>query len=341
MASCDIRERTSSGTTRPRRVAAAVTAVVAGAALALGGCGSSSSSPGTKAGATSVKGATIAVTVNEANSPYPAAQLVKTRELCKQYGLKCEVLDPALSATTQASQLQSAITQGVKAVLYFPVNIDAARPILLKLKAAKIPVINWGSRVKPSDRGLVVTYAGENSTYEGNAMGKQVCKDAAGKSTSVGIVAGLPGSDATVERTAGFMMAIKRCPNVHVVASEPGNFDQAKALTVAQDMLQSHPNLEAMYAEDDVMGLGVIQAAKSAHVLNKLKIYGVGGEKQFVAAIAAGKAQATVGQDPYSYAEVGIRSVLAVLHGKHLPPFEGIAAPTITKANAGKYTSHW
>jgi ribose transport system substrate-binding protein len=284
---------------------------------------------------------TIAVTVNTANSPYPAAMIAKTKKLCAQYKLRCNILDPALNAVTQASQLQSAITQHVSAVIYFPVNIKTERPILLKLKAAKIPVINWGSRVVAGDQSLVVTYAGENSTYEGNAMGKQLCKDAAGKSTDVAIVTGLPGSDATVERTDGFKQAIKACPNVHVVASEPGNFDQATALTVSQDMLQSHSTLNAIYAEDDIMGLGAIQAVKTAGLTGKVNVYGVGAERQFVAAIKTGTARATVAQDPWSYAVAGIGAVRATLAGKHLPKFVGIAAPTITKANASNYISHW
>jgi len=336
-----------------RRNLKMVTAAVAGALL-LAACGSSSSSSTGSSGASGSSGSatnaasttakkhyTIAVTVNTANSPYPAAQLAKTKQLCKQDGLTCDILDPALNGVTQNSQLETAITDGVNAVLYFPVNINTERPILLKLKAAHIPVINWGSRVKASDQSLVVTYAGENSTYEGSTMGKQLCSDAAGKPTSVAIVTGLPGSDATVERTDGFMTAIKACPNVKVVASEPGNFDQATALTVAADMLQSHPDLQAIYSEDDIMGLGVISAVKSAHDLGKIKVYGVGGEKQFVAQIAAGNAQATVGQDPWSYADAGISSVQKELAGQHLPAFEGIAAPVITKANAATYVSHW
>lgn len=332
---------------RRRHIRVLVTGVAS--ALLLAACGSSSSSSSTgsassasnAASTTAKKHYTIAVTVNTANSPYPAAQLAKTKQLCQQDGLTCDILDPELNAVTQNSQLETAITDGVNAVLYFPVNIDTERPILLKLKAAHIPVVNWGSRVKAADSSLVLTYAGENSTYEGSTMGKQLCADAAGKPTDVAMVTGLPGSDATVERTDGFMSAIKACPNVHVVASEPGNFDQATALTVTADMLQSHPDLQAIYSEDDVMGLGVLSAVKSAHDLGKIKVYGVGGEKQFVAQIAAGNAQATVGQDPWSYADVGIRSVLQVLAGQHLPAFEGIAAPVITKSNAATYVAHW
>lgn len=346
------RESCEPGSMRVRRRQMKVLAAGVAGALLLVACGSSSSSSSSGASGSGSSGSnaasttgkkhyTIAVTVNTANSPYPAAQLAKTKQLCQQNGLTCDILDPALNGVTQNSQLETAITDGVDAVLYFPVNIDTERPILLKLKAAHIPVINWGSRVKAADQSLVVTYAGENSTYEGNTMGKQLCADAAGKPTNVAIVTGLPGSDATVERTDGFMTAIKACPNVKVVASEPGNFDQATALSVAADMLQSHPNLQAIYSEDDVMGLGVISAIKAAHDLGKIKVYGVGGEKQFVAAIKAGEAQATVGQDPWSYAEVGIRSVLQQLGGQHLPAFEGIAAPVITKANAATYVSHW
>jgi ribose transport system substrate-binding protein len=172
-------------------------------------------------------------------------------------------------------------------------------------------------------------------------MGVQLCKDAAGKTMTVGVVTGLAGSDATVERTDGFNTAIKACPNVTVVASEPGNFDQATALTVAQDMLQAHPNLSAIYSEDDIMGLGVLQAIASANLTGKVLVYGVGGERSFVAAICAGTAQATVGQDPWSYAVAGIGAVLQALAGHHLPGFEGIAAPTITKATACTYVSHW
>jgi ribose transport system substrate-binding protein len=344
------RDRESCGPPRSRGRQRYIGVLAAGAAsaLLLAACGSSSSSSSASgstasnaASTTAKKHYTIAVTVNTANSPYPAAQLAKTKQLCQQDGLTCDILDPELNAVTQNSQLETAITDGVNAVLYFPVNIDTERPILLKLKAAHIPVINWGSRVKSADSSLVVTYAGENSTYEGSTMGKQLCADAAGKPTNVAIVTGLPGSDATVERTDGFMTAIKACPNVRVVASEPGNFDQATALTVTADMLQSHPDLQAIYSEDDVMGLGVLSAVKSAHDLGKIKVYGVGGEKQFVAQIAAGNAQATVGQDPWSYAEVGIRSVLQELAGQHLAAFEGIAAPVITKANAATYVAHW
>ena len=136
-------------------------------------------------------------------------------------------------------------------------------------------------------------------------MGKQLCADAAGKPTNVAMVTGLPGSDATVERTDGFMTAIKACPNVHVVASEPGNFDQATALTVTADMLQSHPDLQAIYSEDDVMGLGVHlggQVGARSREDQGLR----GRRREAVRGRDQGReAQATVGQDPWSYAEVG------------------------------------
>lgn len=325
-----------------RRFGRSTFGVCAVAVIALGAsaCSSSGSSGAGDPGAKG-KTYTIAVTVNELDSPYPAAVIARTKVLCKQYGLKCDILDPELNAVTQDSQIETAITQGVNAVLYWPVNIDTERPILEKMKAARIPVVNWGSRVLASDSSLVLTYAGESSTYEGNAMGKQICKDTAGKPTQVGIVAGLPGSDATVERTDGFESAIKACPNVKVVVNEPANFDEATALTVAQDELQSHPGLGAIYAEDDDMGLGVLQAVKSAHKLGKILIYGVGGEVHFVAAVKAGQAQATVQQDPWSYADAGIKAITEVLAGKKLPSFVPIAMPTITSANADDYTYHW
>jgi ribose transport system substrate-binding protein len=296
---------------------------------------------GSSAGASSAKTYTIAVTVNSLNGPYTAAIAARAKVDCARYKFKCEILDPELNATTQASQLETAITQQVSAVLYFPVNVNTERPILEKLKAAHIPVINWGSRVNSSDESLVLTYAGENSTYEGNAMGKQMCKDTAGKPTEVGIVAGLPGSNATVERTTGFMNAIKACTNLHVVANEPANFDEATALTVAQDMLQSHPNLGAIYAEDDYMAQGVLQAVKTDHRLGKILLYGVGGEKGFVADIEAGEAEATVQQDPWSYADTALLAVRDVLAGKKIPTFMPIAMPVITKVDARDYTYHW
>lgn len=146
------RDRESCGPPRSRGRQRYIKALAAGAAsaLLLAACGSSSSSSSASgstasnaASTTAKKHYTIAVTVNTANSPYPAAQLAKTKQLCQQDGLTCDVLDPELNAVTQNSQLETAITDGVNAVLYFPVNIDTERPILLKLKAAHIPVINW------------------------------------------------------------------------------------------------------------------------------------------------------------------------------------------------------
>lgn len=304
-------------------------------AAIVSGCSSSGSSP------SSGKSPVIAVTVNNASGAYPAAMIDRTKQLCQQKGWTCNILDPNLNATTQSSQLQTAITNGVSAVLYFPVNVDTATPILQKMKDANIPVVNWGNRVRASDSNLVATFAGEDSIFEGSAMGKQVCTDAAGKSVQVAVVTGLPASNATTQRTQGFKDAIAACPNVTIKASEPADFDQAKALTVTTDMLQANPGVSVVYAEDDIMGLGAIQAIKSAGKTGQISVYGIGGAKQFVDQIVAGNAVATIGQDPWAYADSGVQAVADTLAGKTLPPFIQIDLPVVTKANASTYTPHW
>ena len=114
-------------------------------------------------------------------------------------------------------------------------------------------------------------------------------------------------------RIKGFTETLKKYDNLKLVASQPGNWDRMTALNVTSNILRQHPDLVGIYANNDGMALGVVEAVKKAGKLKEVAIVGTDGIREAKRSIANGEMRATVAEFPYEEGILGVEVALRIL----------------------------
>jgi ribose transport system substrate-binding protein len=129
---------------------------------------------------------------------------------------------------------------------------------------------------------------------------------------------GIPGTSAANDRGKGFHEGLKGAADVTVVAKQPADFDRAKGLKVMENILQANPDIQAVFAHNDEMALGALEAIKAA---NKTGIFVIGFDAtaDAVKAVKDGSLLATVAQKPKDMGKVAVETALKVLKGESVP----------------------
>jgi simple sugar transport system substrate-binding protein len=250
---------------KKRWVAAAV-AVTASIGLILSGCSSTGSS-NDSAGKTGGAGKTIKVGFAQegAESGWRTANTQSLKDaLASGNGFKLTFSDAQQKQENQIAAIRSFITQGVDAIVFAPVVETGWNDVLKQAKQANIPVILEDRAVDKSAQDLYTSRVGDDFEKEGETAGKWVADNFNGKKANMVVLEGTAGSSAANDRTTGFGKAIKGT-DINVLDSQDGNFTRAQGKTVMEGFLQKYGNkINVLFAQNDDMGLGALDAIKAA-----------------------------------------------------------------------------
>lgn len=165
--------------------------------------------------------------------------------------------------------------------------------MLKEAKAAGIPVVLTDRAVDSKDTSLYVTFLGSDFVEEGRKAGKWLTEQYKDASEDVNIVElqGTTGSAPANDRMAGFAETIKDNPHLKVIASQTGDFTRAKGKEVMQAFLKANKDIDVLYAHNDDMALGAIQAIEAAGLKpgQDIKIISVDAVKDGMQAASEGK----------------------------------------------------
>ena len=270
------------------RVAAAV---LAGAMVAaLSAC---SSGGGSSDGKGSDGKITVGFSQVGAESGWRTANTKSVQESAKKAGIDLKFSDAQQKQENQIKAIRSFIQQKVDVIAFSPVVESGWDTVLKEAKAAHIPVILTDRAVDSKDESLYVTFLGSDFVEEGKKAGDWLVKQYEGKTEDVNIVElqGTTGSAPANDRKSGFGDVIKGEPKFKVVASQTGDFTRAKGKEVMQAFLKSQPKIDVLYAHNDDMALGAIQAIEEAGKKpgTDIKIISVDGVKDAFTAMSQGK----------------------------------------------------
>jgi ribose transport system substrate-binding protein len=234
------------------------------------------------------------------SNPFRATETKSIEDQAKTLGVKLIERNANADVNAQNSQIESMIAQGAQALIVAPENSAGLGPALAQAKAKKIPVLTIDRTVTGAACTDFIAFIGSN--FYGQA---QIAADdlaaATGSSAKVAILSGTPGNNVSTDRTNGFTAQLQaKYPNMTVVASQTANFDQTDGQKVMEQLLQAHPEITALYAENDEMALGAIQAITSAGKTpgKDVKIVSIDGIQQAVQDVAAGKIFADIETNP-------------------------------------------
>ena len=149
---------------------------------------------------------------------------------------------------------------------------------------------------------------------------------------------GKTGSSASRERGKGFDEGLKDSPNIKVVAKQTAEFERAKGLDVTTNLLQAHPNVKAIFAENDEMALGAIEALGSK-AGKDVKVIGFDGAEDALKAIKDGRMYASIAQQPVKMAEQAVIEASKLLKGETATKKMQVEVVAATKENVDKFSS--
>ena len=124
---------------------------------------------------------------------------------------------------------------------------------------------------------------------------------------------------------------------MNIVAEQTAEWDTAKGMSVTENIITAHPNLKALFASNDNMAMGAIEALKSAKMLDKVMVVGFDGNPEAAEAILRGDMAVSVAQRPTNMGIIGVESVNKLVKGETIPEVVDTGAELVTKEKAEQY----
>lgn len=247
-------------------------------------------------------------------------------KIAKELNIKLVTLDAQDSSETQSEQIDDIIIQDVDLIIINPVDSDAIGTAVIEANNADIPVITVSRR---SNSGVVVQHLDIDNKEAGQLIAEQLMADLenVGK---IAVLEGSAGAPSAVDRQEGFLDTIKGESGLDVVISLTANYAREDASTVMEDILQSNPDIDAVYAHNDEMALGAVRTLKAAN-MEHVKVYGIDATDDAITAVENGEMAATVQQQPAIQIETAIKNALKVLGGEEVDERVDIPLKLITK----------
>ncbi|OEU86055.1 LacI family transcriptional regulator [Streptomyces abyssalis] len=218
----------------------------------------------------------------EAN-PFRIAETASIRAEAEKRGVKLLTANAQSQFSKQISDVQDLISKGADLLVIAPLNSDGWEPVLKQAASKNVPIVTVDRQINATACKDYVSFIGSDFVQQGRRAADQMIKATGGKG-KVAILLGTPGNNVTTERTKGFRDRIKKkAPELDVVFQQTGEFAREKGQQVTEQLIQSKPDIDGIYAENDEMGLGAVNALKSAgRKAGDVKIVTVDGTRNAV-----------------------------------------------------------
>lgn len=244
----------------------------------------------------------VGVSISTLNNPFFVSLEEGINNLAEENGTKVKSLDAQNDTAKQTNDVDDLIQQGVDILLINPVDSSAITPAVESANAKGIPVITID---RSSESGKILALVASDNV-EGGEMAAEYIKQISGENVETVQLEGVPGASASRERGKGFMNIAEE--SLNVIDSQTANFDRAEGLTVMENMLQANPNIKAVFAQNDEMALGAIEAIKAAGLSGSIQVVGFDGTEDGINSVKAGVLSATVAQQPEEMGRLALQA---------------------------------
>jgi ABC-type sugar transport system substrate-binding protein len=254
--------------------------------------------------AIAAKPLTIGFSQVGAESEWRTANTASIKAAAKQAGVNLKFADAQQQQQNQVKAIRSFIAQRVDVIAFSPVVETGWETVLREAKNAKIPVILTDRSVKVSDPSLYASFIGSDFVEEGRRAGRWLldyAKKNPGKPLNIVELQGTVGSAPATDRKTGFAEVIAANPKLKIIRSQTGDFTRAKGKEVMEAFLKSEgKNINVLYAHNDDMAIGAIQAIEEAGLKpgKDVVIVSIDGVRGAFEAMMQGKLNVTVECNP-------------------------------------------
>lgn len=248
--------------------------------------------------------------------------------------LVVQAAEREIDVEKQVQIIENLLQTGIRALIVTPSGSREIATVIAKANRANVPVVVVDTRVDPkaaADNNLTLASFIGSDNYEGGKIaGEHLAKITGGKA-KVAVLEGIPGHETGDSRLRGFRDAVAAHPGMSIVASQPANWERDQGFTVFQNMLQAHPETDALFACSDLMALGALEAISAAGKTGRIRVVGFDALEDARKAIAAGRMEASVAQSPRDMGRLAVESAAKLLRGEGVPQDQKVPISLVTK----------
>lgn len=280
-------------------------------------------------------GHNIAVVLKTLSSPYWLQVAGGVEDAGEELG--AEVTLAGATAETevqeQVDKVRSAMTQQVDALVVAPTQAEQLQPILEEATGNDIPVLLVDTDIEDWDGKE--SFVGTDNFQAGVTAGEHILEEV--DEGSIALIRGVPGNPSTDSRVDGVIETLDDS-DIEVVSELSADSDRAEGRTVMTDVLQSNPDVSVVFAANDDMALGALEAIKAADVpMEDIYVVGVDGTGDAVDSIEAGELDASIAQNSYDMGKTSVELTVDLLDGESIDDRVDTGVTVVTEENAEDY----
>jgi ribose transport system substrate-binding protein len=255
----------------------------------------------------------VAFIVKTLNNPFFVDMQKGAEEAAKELGIELYFTAPEKETDIekQIQLVENCVIDGFDAIVLSACGAVELNPSIVKANKANIPVVLVNDNIDfenlEAEGGSYVTFVGIDQEIAAGHAGKYVADNFA-DGAKVAILEGVAGVLAAQQRKDGFIAEFADNDKIEVVISQPANWEREQGFSVFQNMLTSNPEINVLYAGNDEMALGAVEAIEQAGLTGKITVLGFDATDDAKAAIKEGKMAGSVAQYP---SDMGYQSVIA------------------------------
>ena len=271
----------------------------------------------------SMKDVKVGVSISTLNNPFFVSLKDGIEKEAKEKGMKVTVVDAQDDTAKQISGIEDLILQKVDVLLVNPTDSAAISSAVKDANDAGIPVITID---RSSDEGEIETFIASDNVAGGEMAAEYLVKEL-GEKAKVVELEGVSGASATRERGKGFHNIADK--QLEVLTSQTAEFDRTKGLNVMENILQGNKDIQAVFAHNDEMALGAIEAIKAAG--KDIIVVGFDGNDDALKAVESGELKATIAQQPALIGEEAVNAAEKILKGDKVDDTISVPLKLVTK----------
>ena len=271
----------------------------------------------------------IGLSISTQNNPFFVTLAEGAKKAANEIGVPLTVVDAGDDATKQVSDIEDLVSKNVSVLIVNPVDSDAVTGAVQAAVAKGVKVISVDRAVNGVDIDCQIA----SDNVAGAELATQYIVDTLGEGVKVAELVGTSGASAAIDRSQGFHNVADA--KLELVASQTANFDRAEGMTVMENMLQANGDIQAVFAANDEMALGAMEAILGAG--KDIMVVGFDATDDAIASIKEGKMAATIAQQPALIGATAVKNAMELIEGKTIEKNIPVEVTLVTKDNVDTY----
>lgn len=271
-------------------------------------------------------------------SPFYVSLMESAERTAKEMGVKFVYLDAGNNIGKQNNDVIDLITRGLDVLLLNPVDPEGVAPAMKRAEDNNVPVVTVDRPVEGKYEEAV--FVGRKNYEMGVEAGKKAVELLGGEGNASGKIIeiqGAAGGAVMRDRRDGFHSIVEKEEGIEIIQGPYCEYVRSQAISAFQDLIQTHPDVDMVYAHNDDMALGAVQVLEQHGKIDDVYVIGIDGLMEAIKAINDGRMDATVLNDPAYLGQLAVEVALGVLKGKEYPEFVDAGTGLVTKDNAGEF----